>query len=505
MRPTLFGSREDMAIVLRDLGRLIPIVGVTALLSLFVPFTYGESFAVMPLVVTACVSVACGAALYLPFRRAGEPQLRHAMLTAALGWLLVPALGSLPFLLTALSVPISDGSVAGLASLRDPACAFFESLSGYTTTGLSMVSRPDLLPHTLQWWRSLSQWIGGLGVIVIVLSILSGPRPGAVLYSMYLAEARVERIRPSVRSTVRTMWWIFLLFTGVSMILQWLLGTPIWQAANHAMTAMSTGGFTISPPGTPPYVNVWTMGVLMWTMIAGATSFAVHYDTFRNGWRRLWEDYQTRAFYIFLFVGAVFLGLENLARLGAVETLRASAFHFVSAATTTGFQAADLGTWSETAKLILAVGMFVGGAAGSTAGGVKIIRLIVLLRGAQWRFRQILSPRSAVVPLRIGMTAIDQQDVGTRLEDAALMFFLWLAFLGVGILVLLHSAPPQYTLGDVVLEVTSAQGNTGLTTGISSPGLPLAGKLALCFNMWVGRLEIIPVLMLVRSFFARGR
>ncbi len=504
MTPPLRTSHSDFAIVVRDVGRLLPLVGAMAVASLFVPLLFGESYAIAPLLITAAVSLALGAALYFPLRCAGETQLRHAMVTAAVAWILVPALGSLPFLLVALMTDAGPEAAAGLSVFRDPANAFFESVSGFTTTGLTLSPRPDLLCHTLQWWRSLSQWIGGLGILVTALSVLSGPRPGATLYSMYYAEARTEKIRPTVRATVRTMWWIFFLFTGVSLVLQWRLGAPIWQAANHAMTAMATGGFTITAPGARLFPNTWSMVVLLGTMLAGAISFSVHYETLGSGWRKFLSDYQTRALLVFVACGAALLALENLSSLGAVEALRTSAFHFVSAATTTGFQTADIVRWSDTAKLILALGMFVGGAAGSTAGGFKILRLVVLLKGVQWRFRQILSPRQAVVPFRIGRTALDDDEAGTRLEDAALIFFLWSAFLGVGVVVLLHTVPSHFSLGDVVLEVASAQGNTGLTTGITAASLPLAAKLALAFNMWVGRLEIIPVLMLVRSFLGRG-
>ncbi|MEN6369390.1 MAG: TrkH family potassium uptake protein [Thermotogota bacterium] len=504
MRPSFFGSRDDLAIVLRDVGRLMPVVSAMALVSLFVPIVYHEGYAIAPLVWTAVIAAALGLALYLPFRHAPEPQLRHAMITAALGWLVVPAVGALPFLFCAAWADAGP-TAANLTAFRDPANAFFESLSGFTTTGLSVAPRPDLLPHTLQWWRSFAQWIGSLGVIVVVLSILAGPRPGSATYSMYYAEARSDRILPTIRSTVRTLWWILIAFTAVSMALQWRLGTPIWQAANHAMTALSTGGFAVTAPNAAPYPNVGVMIVLMLSMLAGAISFSVHYAALGAGWRRLFSDYQTRMFLLIVLVGIAFLTLENLPRMGIAEALRSSAFHFVSAETTTGFQATGFATWSETAKLILAAGMFIGGAAGSTAGGIKIIRLVVLLKGLSWRFRQVLSPRRAVIPFRIGGTALDSADVGERLEDAALIMFLWIAFIGVGVVVLLHCTPPQFTLADIVLEVASAQGNSGLSTGITGPQMALAGKLALCFNMWVGRLEIIPVLILVRSFVARGR
>jgi trk system potassium uptake protein TrkH len=504
MKPSFFGSREDLSIVLRDLGRVMPVVGAMALVSLFVPIVYRESYAILPLVLTAAAAAVLGLVLYVPFRRAPEPQLRHAMISASLAWLIIPAFGALPFVLCALWAG-GGTTAANLAAFRDPANAFFESMSGFTGTGLSVAPRPDFLPHTLQWWRSFTEWVGGLGVVVVVLSILSGPRPGAALYSMYYAEARTERIQPTIRSTVRALWWILFLFTAVSMALQWRLGTPIWQAANHAMTAVATGGFGVTAPDAAPYANVGVMIVLMVSMLAGAISFSVHYAALGGGWRKLFSDYQTRAYIGFVLVGIAFLTLENLSRSGPLAAFRDSAFHFVSAASTTGFQTPALLTWSETAKLLLAAGMFVGGAAGSTAGGIKIIRLVVLLKGLQWRFRQILSPRRAVIPFRIGQTTIADEDVGGRLEDAALMLFLWAAFIVVGVVVLLHTAPSQFTLADMVLEVASAQGNSGLSTGITGPQMALAGKMALCFNMWVGRLEIIPILILIRSLLVRRR
>jgi trk system potassium uptake protein TrkH len=184
-----------------------------------------------------------------------------------------------------------------------------------------------------------------------------------------------------------------------------------------------------------------------------------------------------------------------------LRSLRDSAFQFVSALTCTGFQSANIASWSATSKLLLAGGMVFGGAAGSTAGGIKIVRLLILSKGVGWRFRKIISPRGAIVPFRIGTTAIDESEVGHRLEDAALITFLWLIFLAAGIITLLHTVPPQFTLSDVIFEVASAQGNVGLSVGITAPTMSIVSKLALCFNMWIGRLEIIPVLMLVRFFF----
>jgi len=501
MRPPLLDDPQDLKTILRDLGLLVPVVGVMAILSLAVPVVFHESFAFLPLLITAGTSFGLGAILYFPFRGAGETKLKHGMVIAAFGWLLVALLGSLPFVLTAVLARGAGSAFPSLTYFRDPASAFFESISGYTGTGLTMAARADLLPHTIQWWRSFTEWIGGMGVIVLMLTILAGPRPGAATYSLYYAEARGEKIHPSIVSTLRTMWWIFLLYTFISVVMLWGAGMPIWDAVNHAMTGISTGGFSVTANSIASYHSVTIELVLLPIMIFGAISFAVHYELMRGNAAILIKDVQTRWFLLLLAAGSLFLGLENSLALGPVRALRDSAFQFVSAMTCTGFQTVDIRSWSDTAKLVLAAGMVFGGAAGSTAGGIKVIRMIILMKGVQWRFRRIISPRGAIVPFRIGPTVVDQAEVGQRLEDASLITFLWLVFLMLGVIVLLHTSPPGFTLSDVIFEVASAQGNVGLSVGITSPTMPILSKLALCFNMWIGRLEIIPVLMLIRAIF----
>ena len=501
MSPSILRARQDLHIILRDLGLVIPVVGIMAVVSLIVPIAFGEAYALLPLGITAALSFALGAALYFPFRHAGETRLKHGMIIAAFGWLIVALIGSLPFVLTALLAEPLGATSETLLYFKDPANAFFESISGYTGTGLTMAARADLLPKTLQWWRSFIEWIGGMGVIVLMLAILAGPRPGAATHSLYYAEARGEKIHPSISSTLRTMWWIFLLYTFISVIALWGAGMPMWEAVNHAMTGISTGGFSVTANSIASYDSVAIELVLIPIMLLGAISFAVHYEMMRGKGRILRDDFQTRWFLGLVLIGTLFLVLENLSKLGIVTSFRDSAFQFVSAMTCTGFQSADIGSWSATAKLLLSVGMVVGGAAGSTAGGIKVMRMLILMKGVQWRFRKIVSPRGAIVPFRIGETAVDESQVGQRLEDASLITMLWLVFLGLGIVVLLHTVPPNYTLSDVLFEVASAQGNVGLSVGITGPAMSLASKLALCFNMWIGRLEIIPVLMLVRSLF----
>lgn len=481
---------KDLRIVLRDVGLLAPVVAVMALCSFPVAVAFGEAQVLWPLGWTVLASLGVWVVLFLPFRKAGEARLKHGLTVAAVGWLVVAALGALPLLLASAG---QDGS----APYSDPAAAFFESVSGFTGTGLSMSLRPDLLPRTLQWWRSLMEWVGGIGVIVLMITLIAGP--GMTAANLYFSEARGEKIHPSVLSTVRTMWWIFFLYTFLAIAGLWGSGMPLWDALNHAMTGVATGGFSIWPESIGHYNSPAIELVMIVIMIAGAISFVVHYHAFQHGPRILASDAQTRALLVLLTGGTILLALSQLGRVSAAQALRSGAFQFASALTCTGFQTTDPRTWSDAAKLILVVGMVIGGAAGSTAGGIKVMRFLLLVRGAGWQLRRLARSPDALIPLRLGRQALADAVAYRRLGEAAVLATLWLFFLLLGTLALSWFVYPDIGLVDLLFEVASAQGNVGLSVGITHFSMPTAAKLVLCFNMWVGRLEIIPVLILMRG------
>ncbi len=490
-------SPADLRIVLRNLGLLSLVVAFMAAGTLPVAAFFREGFAILPLFLTMGAAVSVWALLYWPFRRAGETQLRHGLLVAGLGWLLVPALGALPLFL--ISQRLGGGPLFPHA---DFASAFFESVSGFTGTGLSMALRPDLLPKTLQWWRSFTEWIGGMGVIVLMIALLVGP--GLSAATLYYAEARTEKIHPSVRSTVHSMWWIFGLYTILSALAFFSAGMPPWEALNHAMTGVATGGFSLWPDSLGHYRAVGVEVVAIFSMVAGAVSFVVHYQMLQKGPQVLWRDLQTRWLLLALLLGTGLLGLALWPSSPGPQAFRTAAFQYVSAMTCTGFQTTDLSGWSEKGKLLLTVAMVVGGAAGSTAGGIKVMRLAVLVRGVAWQIRRLLSPPDAVIPCRLGAETISPDQVYRRLSEAAALFFLWISFLVLGAFLLAQFYPAgRYTLADFLFEVASAQGNVGLSVGITHPEMPTLAKLLLSFHMWAGRLEIIPVLILFRTFLRR--
>lgn len=436
-------------------------------------------------VLPALASVALGLTLQLTARTREETELRHGLVVAALAWLVVPVLSTVPFLV-----------LSGMGFLD----AFFETMSGWTTTGLSMIPRPEETAPVLLFWRSLTQWVGGAGVIVLLLTILN--RPGTSANALYRAEGREERVLPGVVSTVRTIWWVYLALTGMCIGILWLLGMTPFDAVNHAMTTLATGGFSTHGQSVGYFNSLPIEVALIVFMSIGATSFAVLYPLFRGKAGPLLSDVQFKAFLILVALGVTAVGLElYIQGTAPLDSLRNSAFHFVSALSGTGHQTSliDSAHWSPTAQILLAVAMVIGGAAGSTAGGIKLIRAITAYRGTGWWFKKASLPPGAVVSFRLGKKRIPDEETDHIVAEANLITLVWILFLFIGTIILLHVVPAQYRLSDVFLEVASAQGNVGLTTGLTGPDMHPIGKAVLIFGMWIGRLEIIPVLMLFRS------
>lgn len=475
---------------LHYLGVLVHVPALLALSTLPVCALSGELWAAGPFALAAVVAAASGQALMRGFRPSEDLCLRDGMIVAALAWLVVPLAGALPLFLVGRSVGATSSEAAVFAA---PVNALFEAMSGFTSTGLTMSEHPSELPRAIQWWRSMSQWIGGLGVIVLMLALV---RPGAAPLHLYRAEAREERVLPSVKSTVRAFLGIYAGWTTVGIIGLWLSGAPAWEALNHGLTALATGGFTITDRGS--LGSPRTQMVLMALVVVGALSFNAHARLLRERkLSALWADGQHRLFWLLLAGGIVAVALENRTSQG--EWLWGqSAFQAVSALGTAGFQSARLESWSEGAKLLLVAAMIIGGAAGSTAGGIKMARAYLLLRGVEWRYRQVLLRPHEVMRHAIDGRGVSSERAIGAVEAAAVLAVAWVVFLFLGALALLHLVPAQASLGSVFLEVASAQGNVGLSSGITTPALPLGGKLVLMGLMWIGRLEILPILILLR-------
>ena len=495
---------SDIRTVFRDIGGIFNIVGIISFVTLIVPIYFKEygpytSFnGIIPLAITAIIFLLIGLPLYFIFRNAESTNFKSAMVTAALGWVFISLIGSLPFWL----LPYNTTTLA----IMDPLSAFFESMSGWTGTGLTMVDKENLLPYTLQFWRSFIQWIGGVGVIVLTLSILA--RPGTGSFVLYKGEARDQKTHPSIVSTVRTIWWIFLLYTIIGIIALAIIGffdtsgMGIWESINHAMTGIATGGFSVTDQSIAPFGALSQITIII-LMIFGSLAFAAHYDLLKGRIHRFFSDAQFKAMIVLIIFGIIGLTFLNFTEFGSnlLESFSKSSFQFISALTCTGFASVEnLPEWTESAKLILSLAMVVGGAAGSTAGGIKLFRAILLSKGVGWRIKRAISTPRRVFVHKLGEKPLSREDAMDLINEAAIISFMWIILLSAGVIIIGYIYP-NATLGTIIFEVCSAQGNVGLSAGITSISMDPYAKTMLIFNMWIGRLEIIPIIVLIKSFF----
>jgi len=501
----------------RDVGRILQVVSLLLVVSMAVAAINAEFFAIPAFAFSAFVIAGIGVALARAFADADPPGKLEAMVTAASAWAVTGLLGGLPFLLIAgtmqvdpfpawANTPAMNGTTE--VFLR-PLDAVFESLSGFTGTGLTMAAVEEELPRSLHWWRSLTEWIGGVGVIVLTVAILA--RPGSGSLTLYESEARSKKIHPSIVSTVQEIWRIYLGLTLGSVALFLAAGMPLWDAINHGMTGIATGGFSVHADSIGHYDSALIEYAVVPTMVAGSIAFPVHYLLFKGEIRNFYTDAQTRWVFIWFTVGSLVL-TAILAASGLYgtfeETFRIALFQFVSATSNAGFGSATIGNgteqvWGAGSTLLLCLGMLTGAAAGSTVSGLKLIRVITLLKGTVWQIRTVFLPDSAVRYLQIGDRRLDEAQTQREYTEATVVLLLWLLFLVVGIAVFLLALSPEHPLEYVIFDVMSAQSNVGLDAGITGPGMPGIAKAVLLLNMWVGRLEIIPIAVLLGAVFQR--
>lgn len=480
--------------VIAGIGLILHVPALMALVSVPVCLIFREFHAIPAFLATTLLSGLLGQVLVSVRSPDMEIQQYHAMLIAALSWFAVALLGALPFLWIARLSPLHEAAEV----FRPLENALFESLSGFTATGLTMVTHASELPHSLQWWRSFSEWVGGVGVVVLMLVVLPSGRDALHLY---YSEARGQRILPSIRSTTKAIWSVYISYTLGGIVLLWLVGEPPWRAVNHAMTAIATGGFAITDQSVAD-VSPSAQLVYLLIMISGAVSFLLHYRLLRHRGRRAsaLRDTELHLFMLMLSVGAVVLWMEGR---GTDAHWLQPIFHWVSALTTTGFQVAPLYPTSIASALLLTLAMTVGAMAGSTGGGIKQARIVFMLKGISWRLKGILGRPHEVLRYRLNGSPLSRKQAQTGVEAASFLLAIWLVLMFLGVFILLHVLPADTRLEAIVLEVASAQSNTGLSTGLTNSELPLLGKLVLMLAMWTGRLEIVPVLVVIVQVCSR--
>ncbi len=430
----------------------------------------------------ALLSIILGQACVRVFQRTAIGA-SEAMIISALGWLILAGFGSLPFIMAYYYPGVEH---AGLAPLD----AFFESMSGYTATGLTMIPDVENYPSSFLLWRSITQWIGGVGVIVLFLSVMTH-RAGTVAHKLYSAEGRTDKMAPSVVRTTQRIWGIYTFYTILGVLLLWGAGMPIFDSLNHAMTALATGGFSVKNQSILSYDNVVFELIIVFLMVLGGVPFILHHNLLRGEFRKVFSNIEMKTMFV-IITASVLLLVINAWNIGE---LRFAGFQAVSALTGTGFSTQDLADPAKAndfSKFILTILMVFGGGYGSTSSALKLLRIAIIFYAVWWQIKKTTAPRSAVIPFRLGGTVYQQKEV----MNAALYGIFYIFILIFGSLAFMAHG---YSSIDSLFEVASALGNVGLSAGPTNAGMPTDLKITLIIEMWVGRLEIFPVLMLILS------
>lgn len=512
-------------IVMRDVGLLQILLAGLMLLPLLVSLLYDEYYNALSFLLSAVATGGCGIAAYRICRDAPEANRRHAMLVAAAGWFISAGFGGLPFFLAAMItpeealqslVPPGETYTSSLVYFRNPLHAYFESMSGFTTTGLSMAVHEPSIGRGLLFFRSLCQWVGGAGVIVLSLAIMPRPQIGGVL-ELYQSETAGTKIRPDVLGTARSIWAVYtgltasmaLLLVAATYVFVPSLSLPdnIFHSVNHAMTGLATGGFSTLDDSIAGFQSYAMELAHIPPMLLGAIALPLYYTFFRErSLRVLWRDPQFRSLcYVCLAGVPILIGLL-WGTPGVPDPVREGLFQFVSGFSGTGWQTSNISVWGNAAVLALAWGgMVVSGSAGSTVGGVKLIRAYLVSRAVVRQVRKFFLPSGAIIPCSIADRRLTTVEMQREVADAAAFCILYVVVLAGSILVAAQILGDEYGLGAIIFECASAQGTVGLSTGITDPGMPASLEVVLILQMWVGRLEIFPVIILLTALLSGRR
>jgi trk system potassium uptake protein TrkH len=278
---------------------------------------------------------------------------------------------------------------------------------------------------------------------------------------------------------------------------------PVWEAINHAMCAISTGGFAVQSESIGAYNNIFLEIIITVLTVFGATAFVANYNLFKGRFRKFLSDVQLRTIIILIILGVIALTFTNLSFYNGDiwESLRQGFFQFASSQTTTGYSTVSITSWPISSKLIMSIAMVIGGAAGATCGGIKLIRFLVLTKEIKWNAKKVSSSPRRVLPYKIGDKTISKDEKNDIVNEAAIISFLWLICLSVSVFILMTIT--SFSLQDVIFETCSAQGNVGLSVGITDVTMDPLAKFMFIVNMYIGRLEIIPVVMMIAAIFRK--
>ncbi len=487
----------DPGTILGILGSFVFFLGFALLLPMFIAFIYEEDVW-HTFLLSASIAFTVGGGLYYFFRPENELRIREGFLVVSLTWLFLSFVGALPFVISGILPSYTD--------------AVFETMSGLSTTGATILggttswgyANPEIetLPMSMLFWRSLAHWLGGMGIIVLTLAIL--PILGVGGMQLFQAESpgpTTDKLTPRVQETAKLLWGVYVAFTGAEFLLLWVHPSMDWfDALNHAFATLATGGFSTKNASIAAFDSAYIDAIITLFMFLAGISFAMHFRLLRGDTESFFNNRETRFYSLITLISilAISSSLWLFDNHSILEALRYGAFQVVAIVTTTGFGTADYELWYSFGAFLLFLLFFTGGCAGSTGGGVKMIRWIIILRNSFREIKQIVHPK-AILPIRIG-----DKTIGPDIQRTVLSFFVfYLIVFGIGALIM---ATMGYGLESAIGASIACLGNIGPGWGEFGPTdnyaqIPLIGKWVLILMMMIGRLEIFTVLLIFTPTF----
>ena len=478
----------NLLAVTRVLGLLVFATGAAMTLPLLVSLGYREPewrwFAI-------CIGIACtvgGLVMWL-CRGRSELHNRDGFLIVSLGWFSAGLVGALPFWLSGVIPSFTD--------------AVFESISGFTTTGASILPNVEVLGHGPALWRCMIQWLGGMGIVVLSVAIL--PILGVGGMQLFQAEApgpSPDRLTPRIKETARLLWGVYCVISFAEFVALMFCGLDWFDALCHTFTTMATGGFSPKAASIGHYQSAAVEYVVILFMFLAGINFSLHFSARRGRLKTYFQDSEFKVYLLLIVAATAVVTYTNVhaTDMAAGENVRTSLFQVVSIMTTTGFATADYEVWAPAAVFILILLMFVGGCAGSTGGGMKNVRLLLLTRHGLNELRKMIHPR-AVIPIRFNHRAVPPEILTN--------------ILGFALLLLIATIVATFVMTFLGLDLMTAFGSVAATINNIGPGigdvgptdhfghLPGVGKWVLVFCMLLGRLELFTVLVLLTPDFWR--
>ncbi|GAA0656078.1 TrkH family potassium uptake protein [Salarchaeum japonicum] len=459
---------------------------------------------ILPFVVPMAVTALLGVSLErIP--EDADVHVREAFLMVALTWLSVAVAGSLPFL------------IAQNGVLAHPVNALFEAMSGVTTTGATVIVDFDAHSRAIFLWRSLLQWLGGLGVLVLATAVLSRVSVGGAQLMETETQTKDVKLTPKISETARLLWTIYIALTALAVAVLYTLNLAgvapemtLFDAIAHALTSVSTSGFSPRANSIAEFSPA-VQWALVPFMVAGATSFVLIYHAATGDTNRARNSSEFR-FYIgtltaFALAAVTLLTLDSGLGLSGLETVRHAVFQVVSIVTTTGYASTDFNVWSSSAKALLFAGMFVGGMAGSTTCSIKAVRWLVVLKSLRRDLYTSALP-DAVRPVRMGGSVVEEETVR---DIYAYVLLTLVFFAAAAAFVAIDAARVGLAVSEFEAMGAAASTflNIGPAFGLAGPlanyeSFPVSTKLVMTVLMWIGRIEIVPVLVLLTPTFWRS-